>query len=595
MDLKTLQALKPTEYEGAADGYRALADMAQAAKDHLGNTVVAGMRKSLEGNAADAAHAEIQELAQNFQYTQTECGVISTALNGFAFDMAAAKRKLEAAIADARADRMTVNPDGTVTYPPGPDKVDGAIPDGGMTGGYSSPQAQAVGRQAAGLNPNPYALRAQAIADRVSTALAEATAADEKWAPKLRALKADDDLTVSAADWSDTASDTAGAREAATPYLATIDGPPKEASPAQNAEWWKGLTEEERAAQLTMNPASVGAMNGLPADIRDEANRTVLWQKQGQHQVALDAIPQPPANKYTWVTTGRVPSKVFTGEYMEWHRKHGAEYERLTHSLKGMQSIEDRFNATGSQGLPEAYLLGFDTEGTGRVILANGNPDTADHTAVYVPGTTTNLGGIGGDINRMTNLWQEAHGAAEGGSVSTITWLGYDAPQSIVKDAPFSHYADDGAPAFNQFLDGLDESRTVDTPSHTTAIGHSYGSTLIGSAARQGELNADDVIFAGSPGVQVGTAEQMDVPKGHVWNQEADWDVVPEAGALGHGGHDIRVGGGAWLIPSDEPFGANQMQTDTTGHSDYWKLDTTSLWNQGQVVAGQHGNVELED
>ncbi|MET7760215.1 alpha/beta hydrolase, partial [Streptomyces sp. NPDC005389] len=26
-----------------------------------------------------------------------------------------------------------------------------------------------------------------------------------------------------------------------------------------------------------------------------------------------------------------------------------------------------------------------------RAIIANGNPDTADHTAVYVPGTTTNL------------------------------------------------------------------------------------------------------------------------------------------------------------------------------------------------------------
>ncbi|MFF8956308.1 alpha/beta hydrolase [Streptomyces sp. NPDC014894] len=79
----------------------------------------------------------------------------------------------------------------------------------------------------------------------------------------------------------------------------------------------------------------------------------------------------------------------------------------------------------------------------------------------------------------------------------------------MVKDAPFSHYANDGAPAFNQFLNGLDASRAVDTPSHTTAIGHSYGSTLIGSAARQGDLNTDDVIFAGSPGVRVGIASLL--------------------------------------------------------------------------------------
>ncbi|MFI1885463.1 alpha/beta hydrolase [Streptomyces jumonjinensis] len=595
MDLKTLKALKPAEYESAADGYRALADMAQAAKDHIEGTVAAGMREPLEGQAADAAQGELRELAGNFQYTRTECGVISTALNGLAFDLAAAQRKLEAALADARAQGFTVNPDGSVAYPPGPDKTDGKIPEGGATGGHGTPQAQGIGRQIAGLSPNPYAARAQDIADRVAGALAQATAADEKWAPQLRALKADDDLTVSARDWADAGSDTAGVRGAADPYLDTIKGPPKEGTPAENAEWWRGLSDEERDAQIAMNPASVGALNGLPADVRDEANRAVLAQKQGQFQVALDAIPKAPEDKYVFLASGKAANTVPTVEYKEWLRKYGEDHEQLTRSLKGMQSIEDRFDATGVEGLPEAYLLGFSAEGNGRAIVANGNPDTADHTAVYVPGTTANLGSVGGEIDRMANLWRGANRAALGDSVSTITWLGYDAPQSIPKDAPFSHYADDGAPAYNQFLNGLDASRTVDTPSHTTAIGHSYGTTLIGSAARQGDLNADDVIFAGSPGVQVGSAEQMDVPKGRVWNQEAPWDFVPDFGRLGHGGTESGVGGGVWINPSDEIFGAHQMTTDTSGHSDYWDRKTTSLWNQAQVVAGKHGNVKLED
>ncbi|WP_329560291.1 alpha/beta hydrolase family protein [Streptomyces uncialis] len=595
MDLQTLKTLKPAEYEGAADGYRALADMAQTSKDHIANTVAAGMRKALEGDAAKSAQGELQEVERNFQYTQNQCAVISTALNGFAFDMAAAKQKLDAALADAGANKLTVNPDGSVTYPPGPDKVDGKTPDGGSTAGFTSPQAQALGRQAANLSRNPYAALAQEIADRISTALKEATAADEKWAPKLRALKADDDLTVSARDWSDTASDAGGVRSAADPYLDTLKDPPKGGSPEDNARWWKGLDDEQRDAYLAMNPASVGALDGLPADVRDEANRTVLAQKHGQYQVAFGAIPPPPAERYTWINGGRMPVKVQTDEYMAWEKKYGDEYAQLKQSIKGMESIEDRFASTGVGGLPEAYLLGFSAEENGRAIVANGNPDTADHTAVFVPGTTSNLGSIGGDIGRMTNLWQDASTAAQGGSVSTVTWLGYDAPQDIVKDAPFGHYADDGAPAFNQFLDGLDASRTADGPGHTTAIGHSYGTTLIGSAARQGELNADDVVFAGSPGVQVGSAERMDVPEGRVWNQEAPGDVVPDIGRYGHGGSEWRLGGGVWLIPSDEAFGANQMTTDTEGHSDYWKSGTTSLWNQAQVVAGQHGNVKLED
>ncbi|MFJ1802680.1 alpha/beta hydrolase [Streptomyces sp. NPDC088180] len=256
-----------------------------------------------------------------------------------------------------------------------------------------------------------------------------------------------------------------------------------------------------------------------------------------------------------------------------------------------MKSIQERFDSTGTKGLPEAYLLGFSTEGNGRAIVANGNPDTADHQAVYVPGTTSNLGSVGGDINRMVELWRVADGASGNESVSTITWLGYDAPQSIVKDAAFGHYADDGAPAYNRFLDGLDASRTDDSDPHRTAVGHSYGTTLIGSAARQDDLNVDDVVLAGSPGVQVSKAEQLDVPEGHVWNQEADGDVVPDIGRFGHGGTDWD---GAWIIPSDPLFGANQMTTDTEGHSDYWKQGTESLRNQGLVVAGRGDEVELK-
>lgn len=49
MDLATLKRLKPSEFEDAADGYRAAGDMADTAKDHIDRVVVPGMRKSLNG------------------------------------------------------------------------------------------------------------------------------------------------------------------------------------------------------------------------------------------------------------------------------------------------------------------------------------------------------------------------------------------------------------------------------------------------------------------------------------------------------------------------------------------------------------------
>lgn len=70
----------------------------------------------------------------------------------------------------------------------------------------------------------------------------------------------------------------------------------------------------------------------------------------------------------------------------------------------------------------------------------------------------------------------------------TITWLGYDAPQDPVKDAPFERYAYDGAPAYRQFMDGLDASHSGPGEPHRTAIGHSYGTTLIGAAAEEGKI-----------------------------------------------------------------------------------------------------------
>ncbi len=592
MDYTTLKSLKPSEFENAADGYRATSNMASTAKERIERQVVGGMRNTLEGATAKAAIKQLSLLTENFHYVQVECGLIGTALEGFAYDLAAAKRKLDAAVEAAQAEKFTVNSDGTVSYPSAGKKSDGKVPAGGTVNGTTSETAAGLNRQAANFDPNPNFARAQAYADRIAAAIKEATEADEKWAPKLRALKADDDLTVSARDWFDAQSDTRGVRKGAEEYLETLPGPPKDGTPQENADWWKGLTAQEQADYTAVRPASVGAMDGLPAHVRDEANRMVLAEKQGQYELALKAIPPEPTK---WVNGGGRTGMIQSDAWRDWNQKYGDQKEHLESSLNGMQKIQDRFDSTGIEGLPEAYLIGFNAEGNGRAIIATGNPDTADHAAVYVPGTTSNLGNIGGAMDRMNNLWREANMAGEGKSVSTLTWLGYDAPQSIVKDAPFKHYADDGAPALNRFLDGLDASRTAESEGHRTVIGHSYGTTLIGSAARQGDLNADDVVFAGSPGVQVGSASEMDVPKGHVWNQEAEGDVVPDLGRFGHGGSQLKLGGGVWLVPSDELFGANQMTTDTHGHSGYWDSGSVSLENQAQVVVGRTGNVDLEN
>lgn len=162
----------------------------------------------------------------------------------------------------------------------------------GSAGG--SPTSDALERQAVNIRPNPHYGAALGYADRIADALKEATDADAKWAPKLRALKADDDLVVSDRDWVDVKSDRGGVLKAADPYLDSIKAPPKEATPEENAEWWKNLTSEQRADYLAVHPNSIGSMNGLPSDVRDEANRMVLNETKARYQLELDAIPKEP-------------------------------------------------------------------------------------------------------------------------------------------------------------------------------------------------------------------------------------------------------------------------------------------------------------
>ncbi|MFD3560867.1 alpha/beta hydrolase [Streptomyces sp. NPDC058686] len=608
MDYTTLKALRPSEFSDAADSYRSLSDSASASKDDLDNRVAVGMRKALKGQAAHAALGELKALSDNFHYTQTECGLISAALNGFAYDIEAAKKKLDAAVADAEAAKCTVNADGSVGYPPGGDEVDGKVPEGGTATGLTDASAQGMGRQAANFDPNPHHRVAQECADRIAEALKEATEADEKWAPKLKALKADDDLTVSDRDWADAQKDTGGVRTAADAYLDSIKGPPKEATPEDNANWWKGLTEEQRADYLALHPKEVGAMNGLPADTRDEANRIVLAEAKAKYELDLDSIPAEPANKYTTINHINGPMKVHSDEWIAWNEKYADRKKSLEGALAGMGQIQDRFDRTGVDGLPEAYLLGFDPkgEGDGRVILANGNPDTADHTAVYVPGTFAGIESIGdgkdyGDLGRSERLWAQSQKLAPGKDISTITWLDYNAPDNIAPQATNGHEAAAGGITLRDFLTGNDvaHQQETGTRAHTTAIGHSYGSTVVGDAAQAGtswtdSKLADDIVLAGSPGVQADHAADLGVGAHHVWAMGAPWDdqVVRQGGrVVGLGNHGV--------IPTDDAFGGNIMQSDAGGHTNFFDSDgnkaSVSLENQARVITGRYGDVSLED
>ncbi|MGW0788552.1 alpha/beta hydrolase [Streptomyces sp. NPDC002911] len=508
-----LRDVQCAELEAAADGWGKSSNRADAARDRIEQQLLTGLRDTQEGEAAQAAVARLRQLGRNFQYVYTECGLLRTTLNSLAHEMKTQQRALAEALGDAAALRFTVHADGSVTYPAA---GDGLIDDAPLRGGTASSSGPAGLVPSSGLvAPNPNVAKAQDIADRVSRAVRAAAEIDWRYAGILRRLRAEEGLKVPDSTWKDAAADASEVRDAAGAYLE--DAIPHDASPAERRDWWAGLTQEQREEYLAVYPDQIGNLDGIPALVRDAANRDNLQLLIGKLE-------------------GRDDGKSMT-------------------QLAGLREIDRQLGAGVKPGEPPMFLLGIGDEGNGRAIVSFGNPDTAKNVAAYVPGLGTSLDMefAEGDLKRARDT---AIGAAEmnpDSPTASIAWLGYDAPQIEVNDPAASldvagdGNARSGASNYNEFMAGLSATNQYEDP-HVTAIGHSYGSLAVGLAAQErgGIPGADDIILVGSPGTGARTADELGVGREHVFVGAAENDSVTklpnsrEASGLGSG-----VAGGA--------------------------------------------------
>lgn len=578
-----LTKLDRSKFTKAAEAWSKVSNRASAAMSRVEGQMLAPLRGTQEGDAATASLKQLTTLSKNYQYIHAECGLIRTALTGLAEELEGPQNKLKQALKDAKDLKFTVNSDGSVKYP-----TSEAIKVPFVQQPARAENVPLIGK------PDPNQAKAQEIADRIATALRDATEIDERYAKALRKLNTNGKLDQT--DWADVARDMKDVRAAAGKHFSE-DKIPKGKSPKENAEWWAKRTQAEKDEAVALFPASIGALDGLPSTVRDQANRVVLLEQYGETKAELSAWEQQEPPKYQKRMNARFGRRTgpqeTTPAWEEWNKQR----KLLADHVAGMEAIQRRFDATGKDGLPEAYLLSFDTKGRGHAVVANGNPDTATHTAVYVPGTEARLGKLDGDVKRMTDMWKTAHAMAPTEKVSTITWLGYIAPKNahpfsngeLVPSATDTRFANNAAPDLDRFLGGMREVQGGADRSHTTVIGHSYGSTVIGAASSKGDLGADDIIAAGSPGMLVKRADDLDVPKGHVWSEAASVtkDQVATFGRY-------FLGGPLMITPSDRGFGANIMATDADGHGGYFDDGSVSLKNQAAVVVGQYKKVQRD-
>ncbi|WP_344448755.1 alpha/beta hydrolase [Actinocorallia aurantiaca] len=352
--------------------------------------------------------------------------------------------------------------------------------------------------------------------------------------------------------------------------------------------WWEHLTREQRRLYLRAFPALIGWADGVPAVARDKANRFSLELRLGELRERRPGTLTPFEIRDLG-RLGRLADKLASVERDTGQK---AYLLGLSSTLAGPWDRHDK-EVPFAASMPR--FVTDPTKGPdGRVIIAIGDPDTSRHTGIYVPGTTAQLDNIEGDVDRVMSLWKQSQKYALKNEVSTVMWLGYDAPDGIVADAPRNLYADAGAPKLKKFVNGVRVGQK-ELEKHLTIIGHSYGSVVVGEAARQGDLAVDDIVVAGSPGMHVGKAGELGIGAEHVWVQAAEGDPVPNAGRIGHGRPDPEKRWGVVpnivpLVPSDPLFGGQVLETDTQGHSDYWNEGSKSLDNQVKVMTRTYDN-----
>jgi hypothetical protein len=246
---------------------------------------------------------------------------------------------------------------------------------------------------------------------------------------------------------------------------------------------------------------------------------------------------------------------------------------------------------------PRGYLLELDQ---GRIVLAAGDPDRASTVLTHVPGMTADLASYARELGRAERVATRAGELDPGTAASAVLWLGYDAP-AYVHEAASADRATAGGRALRQFQEGL-RATHVSSDGRLTVLGHSYGSLVVGSAARTPGLDADAVVLVGSPGVGVDRAADLATPAVYAMTSLSDpvQYAAPAPAAVVEDVALSRLIGplipfglpedDLWhgTNPADDSFGARVVPSQPdAGHSGYWDPGRPALDGLASITLGR--------
>src|SRR5699024_1118805 len=152
---------------------------------------------------------------------------------------------------------------------------------------------------------------------------------------------------------------------------------PDGADPSRNNEFWRSLSDTERAELIAVRPAAIGALNGIPAHARHRANMNLLDHEQERLEERERTLQEQYAHS---------PYRILGGIGTDLDERLARTGNKLADIATIRAVVEDH---------PAARLLSLDMRSAerGKAAVAVGDPDTADHVSVTTPGDNTTIHG----------------------------------------------------------------------------------------------------------------------------------------------------------------------------------------------------------
>jgi len=342
-------------------------------------------------------------------------------------------------------------------------------------------------------------------------------------------------------------------------------------------DWWNALGDDQQQWIVNSRPDWVRNLDGVPTEVRDDANRVWLPQERAglasELQQELATHPNPNQPPYG------VPAQLL-------QRKIG-DLDKLSNTLEQK----------------DTFLIGLDTSGDNtKAIVSIGNPDDADHVSVTVPGMGSQVdagGTIEGMVRESTLMRDEvrsqliAAGLADQ-TVATVAWMNYDTPTGLA-GAGSDAQATGAAPVLTNYLESVDVTSTGSTDPHLTLVGHSYGSLASGLALQDGASGVvDDYVTYGSPGFYAMDEADLGMQQGHVFVMQAPDDPIRVVAETPWYGGDPADGSFTQLSTSAGVTPDGVYRDGASGHADYPRpssIDGTDRlrvtgYNTAAVIAG---------